>query len=99
MFFNKRVRLESREEVLVEDLLSRMSHLVVLKLHTVCTDQMLKIVGQVCLCLSVLDLSFAVNVTDTGVDTLCRFDIFCKLSRDMSCVVAKSQDSGTRVER
>lgn len=68
----ERVRLGSREEGLVEDLLSRLSHLVVLKLHTVCTDQMLEIVSQTCLCLAGLDVSFARNVTDTGVEMLCR---------------------------
>ena len=67
-----RVRLGSREEGLVEDLLSRLSHLVVLKLHTICTDQMLEIVSQTCLCLAGLDVSFARNVTDTGVEMLCR---------------------------
>ena len=60
-------------------MLSKIPYIVVLRLHTVCTDQMLQIVSQTCSCLSVLDLSFALNVTDAGVDTLCRFDIFCKL--------------------
>ena len=59
-------------------MLSKIPYIVVLRLHTVCTDHMLKIMSQVCLCLSVIDLSFAVNVTDTGVDALCRFDIVSK---------------------
>jgi len=69
----ERVRLGSREEGLVEDLLSRLSHLVVLKLHTVCTDQMMEIVSRTCLCLAGLDVSFSRNVTDTGIEMLCRY--------------------------
>ena len=72
LYNNLRVRLGSREEALVSDLLSRGSHLVVLKLHTVCTDQMLKTVSQTCLCLAGLDVSFARNVTDSGIEMLCR---------------------------
>jgi len=68
----ERVRLESREESLVEDLLSRLSHLVVLKLHTVCTDQMLEIISNTCQCLAGLDVSFSKNVSDSGIAMLCR---------------------------
>ena len=71
--YNLRVRLGIREEALVEDLLSRVSHLVMLKLHTVCTDQMLEIVSHSCHKLAGLDVSFARNVTDLGVEMLCRY--------------------------
>merc|ERR1712106_28169 len=74
----ERLRLASREESLVEDLLFRGSHLVVLKLHTVCTDQMLRIVSQTCLCLAGLDVSFARNVTDLGIEMLCSMETSLK---------------------
>jgi len=69
-----RVRLEKREEMLVQEVLSRLPHLVMLKLRTICTDSMLLIIGETCLCLAQLDLSFARNVTDQGIEHLCRSD-------------------------
>jgi len=68
----ERVRLGSSEECLVHQVLSLGSHLGVLRVHTVCTDQMLAIVSQTCLCLAWLDVSFAKNVTDLGIGILCR---------------------------
>ena len=70
---NIRVRLVNREEGLVEDLLSQVSCLVVLKLHTVCTDQMLAIISRTCPRLAVLDVSFSRNVSDSGIEILCRY--------------------------
>jgi len=86
-----RVRLESREESLVEDLLSRMPHLVVLKLHTVCTDQMLEMLSRTCVCLAGLDVSFSKNVTDSGVE------IFCRSSKTLQKSMKQIQLDGTSI--
>ena len=74
MSSSPRVRLEKREEMLVQEVLSRLPHLVMLKLRTICTDSMLLIIGETCLCLAQLDLSFARNVTDQGIEHLCRLE-------------------------
>jgi len=86
-----RVRLESREESLVEDLLSRMPHLVVLKLHTVCTDQMLDMLSRTCVCLAGLDVSFSKNVSDSGVE------IFCRSSKTLQKTMKQIQLDGTSI--
>ena len=66
-----RIRLERREESLLEDVLSRSSRLVSLKLHTVCNDSMLKMISQTCHRLSSLDISFSKHVTDRGIEDIC----------------------------
>ena len=69
--FKCRIRLERREESLLEDVLSRVSRLVTLKLHTVCNDSMLKMISLTCHCLSSLDISFSKHVTDRGIEDIC----------------------------
>ena len=67
-----RIRLERREESLLEDVLSRATRLVTLKLHTVCNDSMLAIISQTCHRLTSLDVSFSKHVTDRGVEDICQ---------------------------
>jgi len=67
----ERVRLDKREENLLADLLTRASRTVVLKLHTVATDDILCLLTEECKHLGHLDVSFARNVTDTGVNWIC----------------------------
>ena len=51
-----RIRLCAREAGLVEDCLSRLVGVVVLKLHTVCTDSMLATISSTCSHLASLDI-------------------------------------------
>ena len=57
---------------MLEDALSRLSNVVILKLHTVCTDRMLGIVSQNCGKLISIDISFSKHVTDSGVEIMCQ---------------------------
>ena len=45
--------------------------MVILKLHTVATDNMLDILSRVAVSLVSLDISFSKHVTDTGVEAIC----------------------------
>ena len=66
-----RIRLERREAILLEDVLSRLKNVVILKLHTVCTNSMLNIISRVCNNLISIDISFSKHVTDDGVENIC----------------------------
>ena len=66
-----RIRLEKREEGLLEDVLGRLSNILTLKLHTVCNDSMLAIISTNCPHLASLDISFSKHVTDRGIEEIC----------------------------
>ena len=66
-----RIRLERREAILLEDVLSRLKNVVILKLHTVCTNSMLNIISRVCNNLLSIDISFSKHVTDEGMENIC----------------------------
>ena len=57
--------------MMLEDALSRLANVVILKLHTVCTDNMLKIISHSCSHLISIDISFSKHVTDAGVELMC----------------------------
>ena len=57
--------------MLLEDVLSRSSMVVILKLHTVCTNNMLNTISQVCRNLISIDISFSKHVTDDGIEKIC----------------------------
>ena len=66
-----RIRLERREEGLLENVLARLCNVLTLKLHTVCNDSMLAIISTNCPHLASLDISFSKHVTDRGIEEIC----------------------------
>ena len=56
---------------MLEDVLSRLGNVVILKLHTVCNDSMLSIINTTCHRLASLDVSFSKHVTDEGIEDIC----------------------------
>merc|ERR1719341_816977 len=66
-----RPRLCKQEESLLQDIVSRSGHLRLLRLHTVTTDSLLKLISLSCPHLALLDISFSRAVTDVGIEKVC----------------------------
>jgi len=90
----ERLRLDERESSLVSDVITRCSFVTHLKIHTVADDAMLEVISRTCHCLLQLDLSFAKNVTDIGIEYLC-----CGKDSDLPLTLRNILLDGTSVTR